>query len=168
LKRHSHSAGLVDFFITLAYSTRGGKVIGKSNRPALWLWHYKRLTKPLLKVQHRTDSIPLCTKSRDHLRIGSIGTWATLPNYRTSSPLRMTETIFIKKLTMESSCGNYSSYLFYHNLPILWQYGLLIFQVGVTKLEKKMPKNQHTQRKWLNSENWWSGELSKIRHHCRK
>ena len=33
--RHSHSAGLVDYFITLPYSIKEGKVIKKSNRPAL-------------------------------------------------------------------------------------------------------------------------------------
>ena len=34
-----------------------------------------------------------------------------------------------------------------------------------TKLERVLPKNQHTQRKLLNSENWVNGELSKIGHH---
>ena len=58
------------------------------------------------KVQHRTVTLLLCSRSRNHLRIGSIDTWATLPNYRTSSPLRMMETIFMQKLPMESSFGN--------------------------------------------------------------
>ena len=43
----------------------------------------------------------------------------------------------------------------------LWQYGLCSFQTGGTKLEIFLPKNQHTQRKLLNFENWVSGELSK-------
>ena len=43
----------------------------------------------------------------------------------------------------------------------LWQYGLWSFQTGVTKLERFLPKNQHTQRKLLNFENWVSGEVSK-------
>ena len=34
-----------------------------------------------------------------------------------------------------------------------------------TKLERFLSKNQHTQRKLLNLENWCSGELSKIGHH---
>ena len=34
-----------------------------------------------------------------------------------------------------------------------------------TKLERFLPKNQHTQRKLLNFENWFNGELSKIGHH---
>ena len=34
----------------------------------------------------------------------------------------------------------------------LWQYGLWSFQTGVTKLKRFLPKNQHTQRKILNSE----------------
>ena len=50
----------------------------------------------------------------------------------------------------------------------LWQYGLSSFQVGGTELERFLPKNQHTQRKLLNFENWCSGELSKIGHHFRK
>ena len=50
----------------------------------------------------------------------------------------------------------------------IWQYGLSIFQVGDTKLERFLPKNQHTQRKWLNLENLCSGELSNIGHHFIK
>ena len=34
-----------------------------------------------------------------------------------------------------------------------------------TKLDRFLPKNQHTQRKLLNFENWCSGKLSKIGHH---
>ena len=37
-----------------------------------------------------------------------------------------------------------------------------------TKLERFLPKNQHTQRKLLNFENWVSGEVSKIGHHFSK
>ena len=40
----------------------------------------------------------------------------------------------------------------------IWQYGLWSFQTGGTKLERFLPKNQHTQRKLLNVENWVSGE----------
>ena len=43
----------------------------------------------------------------------------------------------------------------------VWQYGLWSFQTGGTKLERFLPKNQHTQRKLLNFENWISGEVSK-------
>ena len=35
------------------------------------------------------------------------------------------------------------------------------FESGDTKLERFLPKNQHTQRKLLNFENWCSGEVSK-------
>ena len=45
------------------------------------------------------------------------------------------------------------------------QYGLSSFQVGDTKLERFLPNNQRTQRKLLNFENWFNGELSKIGHH---
>ena len=41
----------------------------------------------------------------------------------------------------------------------LWQYGLWSFQTRGTKLERFLPKNQHTQRKLLNFENWISGSL---------
>ena len=47
----------------------------------------------------------------------------------------------------------------------LWQYGLWSFQTGDTKLERLLPKNQHTQRKLLNFEFWFNGELSKKGHH---
>ena len=43
----------------------------------------------------------------------------------------------------------------------LWQYGLWSFQAGGTTLERFLPKNQHTQRKLLNFENWVNGEVSK-------
>ena len=43
----------------------------------------------------------------------------------------------------------------------LWQYGLWSFQTGGTKLERFLPKNQHTRRKLLNFEFWINGELSK-------
>ena len=43
----------------------------------------------------------------------------------------------------------------------LWQYGLWSFQTGDTKLERFLPKNQHTQRKLLNFEFWINGEPSK-------
>ena len=35
-----------------------------------------------------------------------------------------------------------------HHLT-LWQYGLWSFQAGGTKLDRFLPKNQHTQRKFL-------------------
>ena len=41
----------------------------------------------------------------------------------------------------------------------LWQYGLWSFQMGGTKLERFLPKNQQRQRKLLNFENWISGGL---------
>ena len=44
----------------------------------------------------------------------------------------------------------------------VWQYGLWSFQTGDTKLERFLPKNDYTQRKWLNSECWINGKLSKI------
>ena len=36
---------------------------------------------------------------------------------------------------------------------------------GDTKLERFLPKDQHTQRKLLNVEFWINGELSKIGHY---
>lgn len=39
------------------------------------------------------------------------------------------------------------------------------FSSGGTKLERFCPKNKHTQWKWLNFENRFIGELSKIGHH---
>ena len=52
-----------------------------------------------------------------------------------------------------------------YDLFCAWQYGLWSFQMGGTKLERFLPKSQHTQRKLLNSENWCNGELSNIGHH---
>ena len=50
---------------------------------------------------------------------------------------------------------------------MLWQYGLWSFQTRDTKLERFLPKNQHTKRKLLNFEFWINGKLSKIGHHLR-
>ena len=50
----------------------------------------------------------------------------------------------------------------------VWQYGLWSFQTGGTKFKKKLPKNQHPQRKLLNFKNWVNGEVSKVGHHFRK
>ena len=52
--------------------------------------------------------------------------------------------------------------------PVIWQYELWSFQRGGTKLEIFLPKNQHTQRKLFNFENWVNGEVSKIGHHFSK
>ena len=40
--------------------------------------------------------------------------------------------------------------------------GCGVFKWGVIKLETFLPKNQHTQRKFLNFENWVNGEVSKV------
>ena len=47
--------------------------------------------------------------------------------------------------------------IFYHEQPLLWQYGLWSFQTGYTKLERFLHKKQYIQRKLLNFENWISG-----------
>ena len=57
---------------------------------------------------------------------------------------------------MQWCVGNW--YLFQWTL---WQYRLWSFQTGGIKLERFFPKNQHTQRKLLNFENWVNGEVSK-------
>ena len=50
--------------------------------------------------------------------------------------------------------------------PILYYYGNTgggVFKKGGTKLERFLLKNQHTQRKSLNFENWVNnGEVSKV------
>ena len=53
-------------------------------------------------------------------------------------------------------------------LSIIVIYRLLSFQAGGKKLERFLPKNQHTQRKLLNFENWCNGVVSKIGHCFRK
>ena len=39
--------------------------------------------------------------------------------------------------------------------------GCRVFKWGGTKLERFLSKNQHTQRKLLNFENWYNGKVSK-------
>ena len=52
----------------------------------------------------------------------------------------------------------------FDNVEPIWQYGLWSFQAGSTKLERILPKNQHTQRKLLNFENWCNGEVHQKVH----
>ena len=53
----------------------------------------------------------------------------------------------------------FPDFVLYVQVCTLWQYGLWSFQTGGTKLERFFPKNQHTQRKLLNFENWINGGL---------
>ena len=49
---------------------------------------------------------------------------------------------------------------------LVWQYGLWSFQTRYIKLERFLHNNQHTQRKFLNYENWTNREpqlLAKIK-----
>ena len=57
------------------------------------------------------------------------------------------------------------SYVQYICIMAIWVWS---FQTGGTKLERFLPKNQPTQRKLLNFENWVDGEVSNIGHHFRK
>ena len=45
---------------------------------------------------------------------------------------------------------------------------VLEFSSGGTNLERFLPKNQDTQKKFLNFEDWVNGEVSKIGHYFRK
>ena len=62
---------------------------------------------------------------------------------------------------IEVKNGRYFAFANYGNT------GCGVFKRGV-QLERFLPKNQHTQRKLLNFENWVNGEASKIGHHFRK
>ena len=48
-----------------------------------------------------------------------------------------------------------------HSFPTTMAIPVMELQNGDTKLERFLPKNQHTQMKLLNFENWSSGEVSK-------
>ena len=63
----------------------------------------------------------------------------------------------------------FSSYIFSgDDICILCQYGWWSFKTGGKELERFLPKNQHSQRKLSNFENWVNREMSKIGHHFRK
>jgi hypothetical protein len=53
----------------------------------------------------------------------------------------------------------FSNTIFLLQTSTLWQYESWSFQTGGTKLERFLPKNQHTRRKLFNFENWISGDL---------
>ena len=50
-------------------------------------------------------------------------------------------------------------------IMVIW---VVEFSSGGTKLEKRLPKNQHNQRKLLNFENWINGWVSKSAQKCPK
>ena len=71
--------------------------------------------------------------------------------------------VYFKNINMHLHAGFFFNCFYLtkiHRGPV-WQYGLWSFQTGGTKLEIFLDKNQHTQRKLLNFENWFSGEVSK-------
>ena len=49
----------------------------------------------------------------------------------------------------------------------LWQYESWSFQTRGTTLKRFLPKNQHSQRKLLNFENWVNGQVSKSAKKCQ-
>ena len=63
--------------------------------------------------------------------------------------------IYVLKDWCRRQGGNSEAHNF---LSPVWQYGLLSFQTGYTKLGRFLHKNHHTQRKLLNVENWTNGE----------
>ena len=62
----------------------------------------------------------------------------------------------------------YTFWFFLSSNSSILECGLWRFETGGTKSENFLPKNQHSQRKLLNCENWIKGEVSKIGHHFRK
>ena len=79
----------------------------------------------------------------------------TYPNINVTSVLEFSE---------QKSTGSIFVFVFsWHKMKVfwsfwVWQYGLWSFQTGVVKLERFLHKNQPTQRKLLNFENWTNGE----------
>ena len=71
---------------------------------------------------------------------------------------RFTMYVLWKKLVVSKMKSNYHT----ENKTKCRQYGNTgcgVFKRGGTKLARFLPKNQHTQRKLLNFENWISGGL---------
>ena len=68
--------------------------------------------------------------------------------------------------SVKGSSQVYMTNIVHHKIPNesdvfkqrnVWQYGLWSFQAGGTKLERFLPKDQHTERKLCNFENWVNG-----------
>ena len=51
--------------------------------------------------------------------------------------------------------------IFKEAMSFVMAIGVVEFSIGGTETERFLPKNQHTQRKLLNFENWVNGEVSK-------
>ena len=76
-----------------------------------------------------------------------------------------TSSIFWENVKSPQNLASIAVIVFVYNYGLLqpwllWQYGLWSFLAGGTKLERFLPKNQHTQRKLLNFVNWVNGEVS--------
>ena len=68
-------------------------------------------------------------------------------------------------LMYQPNIGVANTYTVLHKYR-LWQYGLWSFQMGGIKLNRFLPKNQHTKRNFENFENCTNGEpqyFAKIR-----
>ena len=63
-----------------------------------------------------------------------------------------------KMANISQEIGETADLIVVSTLYTVWQYGLWSFQKGYTKLERFSHKNQHTQRKLLNFENWTNGK----------
>ena len=95
-----------------------------------------------------------------------------MPNIDTDSAVILEDKKFLKKdgntnsimvrivikyvrATMRTNLSKFLDLLIFYFA--LWQYGLWCFRGRDTKLERFLHKNQHTQRKLLNFENWTNG-----------
>ena len=65
----------------------------------------------------------------------------------------------IMKLSLSPDSGNQVVIIQLRGMLCrVWHYRLWSFKTRDTKLERFLPKSQHTQRKLLNFENWTNGE----------
>ena len=72
---------------------------------------------------------------------------------------------FPANITLKAHFKNLKTFCYIITIYRAWQYRLWSFQIGGTKVERFLLKNQHIQRKFLNFEFWINCELSKIGHH---
>ena len=67
--------------------------------------------------------------------------------------------IYTEKVDPVLGCDECNKFVI-EGMYLLWQYRLWSFKSRYTKLARFLPKTQHTQRKLLNFEKWFNGELS--------
>ena len=110
----------------------------------------------------------LCMDPSQVLSHKSINIFGSVPLFVSLVTIEKRTALFLRLCASKDKMHFPDDFLFHNCFAALWQYRLFRFQGRDTISERFLAKNQQTQRKLFNFENWSNGELSKIGHLFRK